>query len=1024
MDCFFMIRFRMNKIIGVLLILCFYLCTAFSQHHQADAEWIRGIVLSATDKLPLKGATVKNKRNHINTLTDINGKFDIQGKKGDRLEISCIGFHKKEIEIGKTSDVIIYLDEKVEELKEFVVTGNKNINDIDMRKLAGSIVTIDMSKLSVQPEMDLLRLLQGQVPGLMVTTSGELGAKPVIRIRGESSFSTSANEPLYVLDGVVISSEAFLALNPEDFEKIKVLKDAAASALYGIKAANGVIEISSKRGFVGKPYVTFTGRSGVTLKGPRGVQMMDSKEKLELERLIQNESTPGYRYSADYYRKSYADDPRLDDLIANGQLYLDSLRNINTDWFNELIKVNIIQNYSLGIRGGTEKNTYFYSLSYGKQGGRIEGNDIQRFTARMNQDYVLSPRFNVSLNIGGGYSETNTPNGSSYDPATLIYDLNPYEQKNNPQTGEPAVLWSYPNRTFYDLMNEYSRKSNAKRIEFSSVFHWMPVEGLDVSGVVGTDFLLNEKKSIVPPTAYSQKDYKNDAKGELTQDKASELNLTSNFRANYNKRIDEHDITLGMNTDYYYTAHDGIGLHGYGLPSKINTAAGINQGLTDSRRVRTNSRTEKNAQFGFGMAFGYSFRDTYDIYGSYKRDASSLLPSNKRWNTAWSAGAGWRFGNYAFMKTNKVVTDINLRFSYGYTAGMAGIDVAGTVPVFAYQTEVYASGRIFSLKSLYNKDLKPQQIQNTNAGAELTFLNRWNVSADIYKNTTGDAILSMPIPPSNGYDQMYRNIGVLENSGLEIKISGDIVRLNRFTWNTALSLSHNKNKVVKLYGGDKLFSNNDIQLPDMEVGKPVGTIYGLRSLGIHPIDGLPRFLSGEGKEIDYTYYSSLRSNDFVQLGYNTPPYMGFFNSSVTYGALSLSFNFYFSFGGISTYSRRYVRDRDEIQYNAVKGQTSDMWFKPGDENKMYHTPNIPGSAYSILDLPSSETVFKTDFIRLNNVALNYRLPASLLAKTGFVRYMQINVQAQNLWSARKETDKASLINVVQPVIVCGLNVTF
>lgn len=306
----------MKKIILLLFLLLFISHTLYTQTKNIDGKKVCGIIQSAEDNLPIENIVIKNRSNKTSSISDLDGGFCIIAQVGDHLEVSALGYKSINLVVKNDSVLYLYLDSKEEELKEVIVTENKNINDIDIRKLAGSIVTVDVKKLSGRSEMDMLRLLQGQVPGLMVATSGELGTKPTIRIRGESSFTTSGNEPLFVLDGVIISSEAFLALNPNDFDEIKVLKDAAASALYGIKAANGVIEITSKRGFVGKPYISFSSKFGITFKGSRGEKMMDSKEKLELERLIKNEATPGYRYSEEYYRRYYANNPNLNSLIA------------------------------------------------------------------------------------------------------------------------------------------------------------------------------------------------------------------------------------------------------------------------------------------------------------------------------------------------------------------------------------------------------------------------------------------------------------------------------------------------------------------------------------------------------------------------------------------------------------------------------------------------------------------------------------------------------------------------------------
>ena len=984
---------------------------------------VKGRVLDKCTGKGIDDVNIFVKETLEGSVTDKDGHFKIKAKKNQVIILSRIGYETVMRKITKDT-ITVMMEKHVEALNEVVVRSKTNINDIDMRKIAGSIEVVDMKKVADRPEMDLSMMLQGQVPGLVVTSSGELGSKPKVRIRGTSSFrkGDASNEPLYVLDGMVISSEAFLTINPEDVEQVKVLKDAAASALYGIKGANGVIEITSKRGFEGKTQVIYRNKTGITFRGSRGVEMMDSKEKLELERLIQNPTTPGYMYSEDYYRKYYSSYPDLEGLIASGNRILDSLRNINTDWFKELIKMNTYQSHSIGIRGGTDKNQYYYSLNYSKQGGRIEGNDIKRFTGRMNLDYNVLPKLYVSFNVTAGYSVTNTPNGSSDDPTSLVYNLNPYEQKFDPKTGISSELYSFPNRRYTDLINQYSDKSTSKRFESSINSNWTLFEGFDLSAIVGMDYLLWESLKITPSNAYSQINYSEEEKGEIRKDKNTELNYSSNFRLNYNKVLGKHDITFGANMDYYFTSYDDIGLTGYGIASKVNTAAGINQGLEGQRKTKVRSRKEKSAQMGFGVALGYSYNSIYDLYGSYKADASSLLPSDKRWNTAWSVGCGWQIGGYSIFENAKFLTDLRLRASYGCTASLAGVPTSSAVPTYGYSQDVYSKMRIFDLKQFYNDDLRPEQTKTTNIGLNFEFFKKVGLSIDAYKRETVDALLSVPIPGSNGYTVMNRNVGILENSGLEFIIKGSIICKDNFTWSSSFSVSWNANKVVDLYDGDKLFISDGL-IPEMEVGEPLGVIYGLESLGIHSIDGLPRFLSKTGSEL--TYKDELTREDFVMLGYSTPPYSGFFNNMFTYNNFDLSFDFYFSFGGKQKYNRSYVRDSESVKYNAVKGQAKDMWFKIGDENKLYYAPNLPSAAYDILAHPSSKTVYKTDFLRLNNIRLTYRVPHKLLQKMGnFISYANFNVQAQNIFTIRACEDKASLNGVLQPVLTFGANITF
>jgi TonB-linked SusC/RagA family outer membrane protein len=983
---------------------------------------LHGAIIDNGTFLPVESVNVKLLNSKKGTVSNKQGRFTIQAPLYSTLQFSCLGYRTIE-QVVESDTMYIYLNNENVMIEEVVVT-SKNINDIDMRKIAGSIDVVSATELTDKPEMNLAMMLQGKVPGLVISETGELGSKPKIRIRGNSSFREGdmANEPLFVLDGMIISSESFYTINSEDFAEIKVLKDAAASALYGIKGANGVIEITSKRGYTGATRISYSGNMGITFRGERGVDMMDSEEKLELERLMQNVSLPGYRYSADYYNKYYKNAPNLNQLILEGQNVLDSLKRINTDWFKELIKMNTYKSHSLSIRGGNDNNQYYYSVNYSKQGGKIEGNDVTRLTGRMNLDYKVFKDFYVSVNSTVGFSETNTPNGPGTDPYSLIYTLNPYERKVEPNTGESPMLYSYPNRKYTDLINQYSSNSTSKRFEGSINANWDITKDLRLSAIIGADYLIKEAFSKTPPDAYSERNQKEEEKGSISKGKNTETNYSSNVRINYNKQIGKHDITLGANTDYYYAYCDDMGLKGYGIASKVNTAAGINQGIEGARKTTITSRKEKIAQMGIGFAMGYSYDATYDFYGSYKADASSILPSDKRWNTAWAIGGGWNMLNYDIFRNSKILTELRFKCSYGVTASLAGISPSSAVPTYKYSEEVYAGARLFELQEFYNSDLKPEQTKSSNIGFGFRLFNRFGVDVDFYKRRTEEALLAVPIPSSNGYTTMSRNVGVLGNNGVEFKIDGDVIDRDFFRWNSFFSISWNENKVIDLYDGDKLYTGDQL-VPDMEVGKPLGVIYGLESLGIHSIDGMPRYLSATGEEL--TYQSDLTREDFINLGYSTPPYNGSFNNSFTYQDFSLTFDIYFTLGGIQQASRSYVRDVDNVQYNAVKGQTQDMWFKIGDENKIYHKPNLPGSAYDILRFPTTRTVYKTDFIRLNNIKFTYNVSKHTLQSLGgFLRYAKFNVQAQNLYTYKFETDKGSLNNELQPVLTFGVSLTF
>lgn len=510
------------------------------------------------DKNPLPGVTVKIEETGITTTTDDTGRYILKGplKRGQHVKFTMLGYKTKRVGYDGQGNISPTLETSTTQVGEVVVVARSNINAIDLRAKSGVVENVDMKRLESKPMIDMALALQGAVPGLVVTNTGDLGSAPKIRLRGNSSLrqGNATNEPLYVMDGQVISSETFYNLNPSDIKGMKVLKDATACALYGVKTANGVIEITSQRGHSGAPIINYSMNMGVTTRGRRGMKMMDSKEKLELERLIGNPEAPGYRYSEDYFRKYYANNPNLSQLIADGQNKLDSLSNINTDWFKELLRNSIYQRHNLSIRGGNEQTTYFLSANYSYPGGRLRGNDKQRMGFRLNVDQKLGKIGYAMLGVTGNYSKTNTPNGTSSDPSSLIYELNPYEQK----TGE---LWSYPGQTYKDLTNQYSAESSDKEVGVNGNLTLTPLPGLDIAAVAGIDFVLDEGHQFTPSTAYSEthSGVAEIARGIYSKSKNTTTNISANVRATYTHTFS--DIHAQQRTAHHPPSHFRQGQH-------------------------------------------------------------------------------------------------------------------------------------------------------------------------------------------------------------------------------------------------------------------------------------------------------------------------------------------------------------------------------------------------------------------------------------------------------------------------------
>ena len=1011
----------------ISVVIAVVLTMSASLQAQSGERILAGRVVDSHED-PLPGANVYVRGDAYNgTSTDSDGYFSLKLPDGRKIviEASFIGMKPYSVNYDGQKEILIVMEDDMNMMESAVVMGKQNINDLDIRAKAGVINMVDINRLQDKPVVDLSLSLQGSAPGLIVTNRGDLGTKPEIRIRGNTSFrkGDTANEPLYVLDGQVISSDAFMTLNPLDIADIKILKDAVACALYGTKAANGVLEITSVRGTNGNTMVTYDFNGGITFRGRRGVHMMGTDEKLELERRLKNPEAPGYRYSEDYYRRFHGSDPDLEVLIAQGKAKLDVLRKTNTDWFNELLRNDFYQRHNLSVRGGNESTSYYASASYNYQGGQIPGNDVSRFSGRLSLDQAMGKKGYVSLSVSGGYSKSNSPNGSTYSPTSLIYELNPYESKTS---GE---LWSYPGRTYDDLVYQFERTSTDKRFGTTGSISWEPLEGLMVAAVAGLDLVLAESLEFTPSTAYEEQHSGAPANelGKLSKSKNVNANVTTNVRVTWNKVFGKHDVTLGANTDYYWDDMDNMSITGYGV-GKLKTPSAINQSIEGSRKVRTSNFSEETAQLGIGLLGGYCFDGIYDVFGTYKADASSILPKSKRWNAAWAVGAGLNIKGYSFLEDFDPISSLRFKGSYGRTASLAGVSPALTVATFAYLEDSYGDQRLLELMSLYNDKLKPEQTVSTEVGVSLGLWNRLDVELGWYDRRTEDALLDVPIPASNGFSTLKRNIGILSNSGVEVSMNGKIIDMDELRLNLRASLAYNRNVVVDLYDGDRLYVSEDSVIPDYEVGQAYDMIYGPVSLGLNPMTGLPVFRGADGREIQAT--EKLKREDMVALGHGAPPFNGTINLSFTYRQFEFDADFYYVLGGIKAYGYSYVRDYDDAHRNAVIGQVENMWFQKGDENKMYHTPFYSSSAIENLTRwPNSKSVGSSDYLRLQMVSIRYRFPQKLIRKLGgVVKYGNIALQASNIFTLTryKESDpeSGSLVGVQQPVVTMSLSLSF
>lgn len=982
---------------------------------------LKGVVRDSNGD-PIFGVSVRLANTSKGTSTDMEGAFALRTtqEKGE-LIFSFVGMKTIKQAFQGNATFLVTLEEDIQLLEGIKITAKQNINEIDVRAKTGNVEVVAVQQLKDLPVSSIALALQGKATGLRIINRGEVGATPEIRIRGNSSLrkGDEANQPLFILDGKMISPETFYYLNTEDIKEMKVLKDAVATALYGIKASNGVIEITSRRG--GEKTLSYHLQTGFTFAAPLKVQLMNSSEKLELERLLRNEGTPGFLYSEEYIQRRYGGTSQLQARLLEGKHKLDSLRSINTNWHKKLTNLQLFQKHDLSFQNGNDKNAYFFSVGYLAQDGQIKGNGLSRISSRLAIDQSLSETAVATLSINGSYAKQTTPNGANFSIEELIYQLNPYE------TPRSKHLYSYPNRSYGDLFNQFNRENITKNIGASLSFNWKIRPELELSAVAGLDYSLADDLQITPENAFSERTSgrARNALGTLYQAKNTLANITANIRINYEKTFGKHELTLGANADNYTTITDNLSVVGHGLYGKIRSVSAIDNSLTGAGKPTVGGRKQTDRNLGFGGLAGYTYDDIYNIFATYKLDASSILPQEKRWNSAWALGASINFKHYSFFEETKWLTQLDLRGSYGQTANAQAISPSLISATFKYWPESYADARIMSITALPNKNLRAEQNLITDLGLSATIFNT-NIQFSVYKRTTKDALLNIPIASSSGFEMQMQNIGVLENRGLEVTLYQPLYTTGDWNVNVGGNISYNENKVIDLYGRDRIYTNADQKLPEYQVGKSTDALYGLNSTGINPITGLPEFITAEGRQV--SAITTLEGKDFIYLGQSAPPISGSLNLYISYKKWQLSADFYYTLGGVRNYSNKFIRNLDTARYNAAKAQLSDMWWQVGDEGKKYPTAFYSASAIENLSQPNNRTLMKTDFLRFSNLSLRYQFSQEDLAMIGKIRHATLGLAVTNLavWSNYKESDPETnnIVNPMPPTLTLNLNLSF
>ena len=1002
----------MKKLLPGLFLLLFIVSQAMGQ--VAQERTVTGTVTAREDGLPLPGVSVVVKGTKVGTQTNSDGKFTLRVPAGsNQLEFRFIGYAVQTANIGTNNVINTALVLDTEQLGEVVVVGYGTQQKKDVTSSISSISGSTLTELAT-PSFD--RMLAGRATGVQVITpSGLLGQAPQIRIRGVNSI-TSGTAPLFVIDGIPAFSgniggfteaNALGDINPNDIESLEILKDGAATAIYGSRAANGVVLITTKRGKEGQVKFSYDGNYGQG-RASNLFDLLNADEFITIanERFTNANQSPQANQTPD----------------GNGG-------NVNTNWMDFVFRDAAQQNHSVSATAGNDRTKFFVSLGYSDQQGIAQANSLKRYSVRTNLDQKINKVLSFGLNLGltgqtnlGPLAGSNNLSGNTFGgmrmlPNVAVFDPN-HPTGYNIDAADPRALGrggnlitisdGIPNLRF--VLDNNIRKAQSYRMLGSANLSLKIMDGLDFKTQFGIDGTYTDDFSFTDPRhgdGYS-------ANGNMSQafspalrwNFQNILNYAKTFNGNHNIGVTAVQELQKQKSSFFQANTSNISdiFFNKNIVSGTFVTPTVNGGLVE------------NGIESYLGRFNYNFKNKYYLSASFRADALSSLPIANRWGYFPGAGFAYRVSEESFFKDAtalEFISDFRIRGSFGEVGNtnIGNFPYLGTYGAAAYGTQ---SGIAFN--NTGNPDLKWESQKTYDLGFDLGLLNnRVNFVFAYWMKDTDDLILNAPTPPSLGVpgNSISRNIGRIKNNGLEFSLEGNVIQKSDFTWNSSVNFSTQKNQVMSLVNNQDITGAYNL----IREGESINSIYGYIYRGVNPANGNPTYQKADGSLIQgniptssYFVYdpanpatlgaaSSLAGADRVLLGSVLPKWFGGFNNNVTFK--NFDANVFFRFQGGNVIMNR--TSQDLLSQNFVNNgrEILGRWqspTNPGDGR----TPKQWSSRGSFINLDNQATsrfVEKGDFLRLDNVALGYTLPGSIVSKVG-VSKLRIygSVQNANVWT--------------------------
>lgn len=965
-----------RKIVLSIAAILFASVSVFAQNKQ-----ITGTVTS-TDGKPVAGATVVVEGTNIGTSTDMNGKYTISAPSNGLLTFSFIGYVDTSIAVNSKTIVNATLSEDTENIDEVIVVGYGSGRKVG--SIIGSVEQVKADKLQERPTNNVMDAMQGQVAGLQIFSGmGELSAESTIRLHGMGSIS-AGNEPLILLDGAPITTGTLMQMNSNDIASISVLKDASATSIYGSRAANGVIYVTTKKGSRGQENAVVTLRTQFSLSSP-----VDPK----MERMSTNELLTYAGNTLAVMNKLDFNNPEIADMARAAAIkMLGADEKVNVNWWDEILKKNApMYQVDLGISGGTQKTAYYVSASYIDQEGIAPGSTNSRYTFRTNVDAQVKKWLKVGMNLGVAYSDfTNAYSG--YNSSTLYVGspmlaaimIPSYQSNKNKDGSDMMFLDSYmtPNPKYMHLWTQYD--NNRLQLNGSAFVEVKPVKGLILRSQLSSnafDYRSTSKSSPDEPTSTGVA-----GTGSVRESFQRSYSWTITNTAEYKHTIaGEHNLTA-------LAGHESI--YGSGLSFGIGTKA-----ITNADLLYLNKGTEitslpsySTSKYAYNSAFfraEYNYAEKYFVDASVRYDACSRFGIENRGAIFWSAGAMWNLKKEAWLKDVSTISNLSIKASYG-TQGNSGIGNYDQYETIASGSNPYMGTAAWYLDNAGNPRLAWEQQSTLTIGAQVELWKKLAIGIDWYRRQTSDMLMPMPLAPSSGFSSQTANIGAMRNSGVDFNINYNIFQNKDWYVSAYANFNYNKNQLTKLWeeGLEDAAMNS---LMHYVVGKPYGEYYMPEYRGVNPKNGAPQWTAADGGITE-------NFNEAVEIDMNKStqaPWSGGFGFYLSWKGIGLNADFSWVAGNYLVNNTLYFAADPMMGLNGygMVRDALDYWKKPGDVTKY--------PALSYRPKFDSNMLEDASFLRLKNIQLSYTLPRHLLKGNKVISGFKVFVGARNLFTATK-----------------------